>query len=489
MLKYGMMMYDRVFQILKNKIESGLLPAGASLPSRADLAREFGASEKTIRRALSMLAEEGLIETAQRKRPVVTASFRAGHLTTTLALKKIDANITSDVLKTGVLLCYPVIKNGISLCKQADLEIPRRILENMKIGNPSEFWKLSKQFYRFFVARNENALILQAVDSLGLSELKPQHDDIEMRTRYYRQLQEFMGTIETGGAPESVHFDDMSGIYGLTGGNSTVLQAASDSPLILGRKQLEKTMQEADKRYSAVYMDIIGLIAAGRYRRGDQLPNHKTLQNIYGVSVDTTIKAIQILRDLGVVKTVRGSGIFVEMDGDDIRKVPVPPHLIAYHVRRYLDTLELLKLTAEGAAACAAARITPPAILAVKAEIDRLWNRDYVYGRTPAIFLDFITRHIGIDAFSVIYVLLQRNFRIGRSIPGLLTAEKTILNCDVHEQCVEAIDLLSAGNQDAFVEKSANLFAHINHLVIETCKQQGYYQAAAAVYNGAALWK
>ena len=124
-----MLMYETVFQILKNKIDSRLLPEGSSLPSRADLCMEFGTSEKTIRRALAMLEDEGLIETSQRKRPVVSFNRNAGHKTTVFALEKIDKDITSDVLKTGVLLCYPVIKNGISICKREDLKIPRRILD------------------------------------------------------------------------------------------------------------------------------------------------------------------------------------------------------------------------------------------------------------------------------------------------------------------------------------------------------------------------
>ena len=75
-------------------------------------------------------------------------------------------------------------------------------------------------------------------------------------------------------------------------------------------------------------MDILGLIAAERYRPGDKLPSHKELQTIYGVSVDTTIKAIQILQDWGVVRTVRGNGIFVEMDREELEKIQVPAHLI-----------------------------------------------------------------------------------------------------------------------------------------------------------------
>ena len=69
------MMYERVFQIIKNKIECGLLPAGSSLPSRSNLCEEFGTSEKTIRRVLKMLEENGLIKTQQRRRPVVRYTF------------------------------------------------------------------------------------------------------------------------------------------------------------------------------------------------------------------------------------------------------------------------------------------------------------------------------------------------------------------------------------------------------------------------------
>lgn len=474
---------------MKNKIESGLLPEGTSLPSRADLCLEFGTSEKTIRRVLSMLEEAGLIETTQRKRPVVISGPGASHKSTMLALGKIDSSVTNDVLKTGVLLCYPVIKNGIMLCSRADLEIPHRILGNMRIGNPSEFWKLSKRFYRFFVARNENSLILQAVDSLGLSDLRPLRDDIQLRTRYYGQMKEFMRVVEAGGEPEGVRFEDMSAIYGLAEGETPAFRVAPDSAVLLGRTQLEELLQVSEVRYSAVYMDIIGLIAAGRYQRGDQLPTHKELQKIYGVSVDTTTRAIQILQELGVVKTVRGNGIYVETDRNEIQKIQLSPCLTAVHVRRYLDTLQLLMLTIEGAAACAADHTNRQDLEAALAKANRLWEEDYLYGRTPAVLLDYITEHIGIEAFGAVYELLRRNIRIGRSIPGLLTAEKTPVNCEIHGQCEAALQALMAGREALFLEKAAKVFESIYQLVIEECRRLGYYKEAMEAYDGAALWK
>lgn len=486
---YDIMMYERIFQILKNRIECGLLPTGSCLPSRIDLCEEFGTSEKTVRHALKLLKENGLIETQQGKRPAVRYSRNAGHRTAALALEKIDSAVTDDVLKAGVLLCYPVIKNGISRCTKEDLEIPRRILQNMKIENADAFWSLSKRFWRFFVARNENALSLRVVDSLGLSELKPLGDDMASRFRYRGQLHGFLQIIENGGAPETAPFDDMSGLYGFTYGCQPAFQAASDSVVVLGTEQLDKLLSTAEVQYAAVYLDLLGLIAVGRYKRGDKLPTHKELQEIYGVCVDTTIKAIQMMQEWGVVKAVRGSGIFVEMDLNELKSIQIPAHLIANQVRRYLDSLELLALTIEGTAGCAAPHITHEEIQAVKAKIHRLWNEDYLYGRTPAVLLDFIIEHAEINALKSVYALLQRNLRIGRSIPALLNTAKTKANREIHAECVKAIDLLSAGNHAAFSEKTAEVFHRIYCLVISECQRLGYYEAAMGTYDGSTLWK
>ncbi len=45
-LIYDGLMYERIYEILKDRIESGVLPAGTKLPSRDNLCREFGTSAK-----------------------------------------------------------------------------------------------------------------------------------------------------------------------------------------------------------------------------------------------------------------------------------------------------------------------------------------------------------------------------------------------------------------------------------------------------------
>ena len=53
-MKYDKYQYNRIFEIIKNKIESGLMPKGTVLPSYADLCKEYKVSDKTIRRVVAM---------------------------------------------------------------------------------------------------------------------------------------------------------------------------------------------------------------------------------------------------------------------------------------------------------------------------------------------------------------------------------------------------------------------------------------------------
>jgi DNA-binding GntR family transcriptional regulator len=57
--------WKRIAAELRQRIESGELPPGAALPSLAAIAEEFGCSRSTARKAVSALADEGLVESAR----------------------------------------------------------------------------------------------------------------------------------------------------------------------------------------------------------------------------------------------------------------------------------------------------------------------------------------------------------------------------------------------------------------------------------------
>lgn len=63
--------YQRIADHLRARIESGELPPGSDLPSEAQLRKQYGASDKTVRSAVAKLRSEGLVTSHQGSRTKV----------------------------------------------------------------------------------------------------------------------------------------------------------------------------------------------------------------------------------------------------------------------------------------------------------------------------------------------------------------------------------------------------------------------------------
>lgn len=138
-MKYDKFQYDRIYEILRNKIESGLMKKGTALPSYADLCKEYKVSNKTIRRVVAMLSDAGLIETKERQLSVIIFDQTDTQSDSTQNLKKPNATVMTDILKTAEILYYPFICYGISLCNKYDWDIPERIVQNLDPKLPNLF--------------------------------------------------------------------------------------------------------------------------------------------------------------------------------------------------------------------------------------------------------------------------------------------------------------------------------------------------------------
>lgn len=78
----GLPAYLHIAQTLAERLNSGIYPAGSRLPSGSELRAEFGVSPMTVRRALSLLEQQGLVTgvkgsgTYARTRDLADSVFR-----------------------------------------------------------------------------------------------------------------------------------------------------------------------------------------------------------------------------------------------------------------------------------------------------------------------------------------------------------------------------------------------------------------------------
>jgi GntR family phosphonate transport system transcriptional regulator len=66
-------LYIQLADDLTAKIESGDFPAGSRLPNDAELSETYEVDRMTVQRALELLAERGLVRTAQGRGALVLA--------------------------------------------------------------------------------------------------------------------------------------------------------------------------------------------------------------------------------------------------------------------------------------------------------------------------------------------------------------------------------------------------------------------------------
>lgn len=98
--------YLRIHRELSERITSGLWPAGRPLPAQQQLAAEFGVSVMTLRQALQLLADDGLVEARHGAGTYVRSryAYDLGGLRSFAAdLSEQDAVITTAVLSAGAV--------------------------------------------------------------------------------------------------------------------------------------------------------------------------------------------------------------------------------------------------------------------------------------------------------------------------------------------------------------------------------------------------
>ena len=98
--------YLRIHAELRRRIDTGEWPAGYPLPAQRDLAAEFGVSVMTLRQALQLLADDGLIDVRHGSGSYVAQryAYDLGHLRSFASdLAGQGARISTRLLAAGIV--------------------------------------------------------------------------------------------------------------------------------------------------------------------------------------------------------------------------------------------------------------------------------------------------------------------------------------------------------------------------------------------------
>lgn len=84
---------------------------------------------------------------------------------------------------------------------------------------------------------------------------------------------------------------------------------------------MNKNIEMTTPRYQQIAIDIASKIVSGHYQEGDKIYARSALSSQYSVSSETARRAISILSDIGIVETLRGSGVVIKSQEKAIKFV------------------------------------------------------------------------------------------------------------------------------------------------------------------------
>lgn len=139
--------YLAIYKEWTDKIKSGEIKAGESLPSEHDLAETYDTSRETIRKALNLLSQNGFIQKIRGKGSIVIdvqkMSFPISGL---VSFKEVSKNLNMDAITTvhdfGLVKPDPFIKQQLNATSKDEIW---KVFRSRTIG--SEHIILDKDYF------------------------------------------------------------------------------------------------------------------------------------------------------------------------------------------------------------------------------------------------------------------------------------------------------------------------------------------------------
>ena len=142
-------------------IRDGVLKAGDSLPSEAELAAAFGVGRSTIREAKGALLARGFLE-SRGKRGTFVASLTAESLDVEMLAHLLSDEAIHDIYEARQIVEVGAARLAATRARPEDLDALDRIIGSMERALPEDekFWPLTVEFHRQLVRASHNRTLI-----------------------------------------------------------------------------------------------------------------------------------------------------------------------------------------------------------------------------------------------------------------------------------------------------------------------------------------
>lgn len=474
-------LFDFLYQNLKEQIETGILPYKSALPSMSQLCEIYHVGMRTVREVLKALAQEGMIQTAERKPSRViyqltemSETDSALEPSVRTALKN-KSSILS-VYETMTILMPPLLAFSAQVCSEEKMQHCLWILEHEKMARRNK-WQTYSCFLHEILSASGSLLFRDLYISLELYAHIPffwEHRDSIIKPEENRRKCSYWenGLLRPENAEEALRY--FTGLYRFT--TDRIEQYLDRLSLEYPQVQtVDKNIYSwnadlgRDHYYMQIVRDIIDKIGIGIYKDRQFLPSEETLSHQYQVSVATIRKSLSVLNRLVFCKTYNVKGTQVTLFNDDATLSCMKDKNYKKDTLLYLSGLQFMALAVPPAVRLTFDRITEDAIHSLEEKFRKL-------NAIPLdLIMDCITQQMPLYPFRVILKEVRKLLHWGYYFS--FYAEGSQMSNTINQMGLQAFKYLRENDRAAFAKQLSACYCYLLTFVRDFMKDCGLPEA------------
>ncbi len=472
-------LFDYLYQLLREQIETGYLQYGEPFPSMTQLCENYHVGIRTVKDVLETLKAEGYIKTAERRPSVVSYRRPEAEDSGTAArllLEKKDAIL--QVYETMTLLMPRLFSFSLQNCSREKRDLCFYELKRLRKKDTQARWKAASSSLYNLLDASGNLLFRDLFTSFEIHARVPaflESGPSPSFSEAYRRYSDPAWIID------AVDTDLPSEVEGRFTEMYHIITASVRGYLneISAEYQIEPVQREhyyswhpeqgRDHYYMQIVRSLIDQIGFGIYKDGDFLPSEAALAAEYGVSVATIRKAIATLNELGFCRTFNVKGTQVSLYNDEAAIRSLKSRVHKTDTFTYLSGLQLMAVAIIPAAELAFPRIG-------REEVKTLGKQ---LGRTDLIPLDrlfeCIVSHLSLEPLKTVLCEVKDLLHWGyyfSFFPGGFQ-----MSNEINKKSLQAFHSLQAGDRDGFARRMSLCYCHILTVVRDFIAAYGLTEA------------
>lgn len=465
-------LYIRIYNDILKQIYFGKLKKGDKVASRTQLCKRYQVSVNTVRQAMKLLRENGLIETYDRKAAVVVFDFDCPDTKALFQrIWSVRCEKTMDLYRVLMLILMPLVRCSMHKCDPDDVIRLEGIYGLMQTdrAHAGSFWEQSEQFIMYLLRKLGNDVICRLYESMVLSLLIPASQtgpDLlhDMRAELKNHFSEIIAMIKQGRSdmksrtPGRLYVQMKDAISLLSSGSKDI------GPFEPGVEPWDHLpcpiFYYRDCSYQRIYRDIFEQVLSGCYKLGDSLPTMDVLSKQYHVMPNTVHKAYKLLSSYDVVETVWGSGTSVCMDMQArVEKEMFSKPEASEGVRRCYETLQFFSLICGRIISYEAPLLSDADIANLQVKIYKLWDPQLLtHAQAPMELFSFIVSQTQSYNLRAIYQHLHRYFIWGKYLASCECLQAAHSYKELYKDCLMSVRILKHEGTQAFAENVSAIF-------------------------------